>query len=166
MKTLEWKTMDKSGWGDGPWQNEPDKRQWMDEATGLPCLIVRNNSGSLCGYVGVSAGHPCFQQDYDAAYAVADFDAHGGLTFADHCMAHPEGEGHGICHVVEPEDNDDVWWLGFDCAHSGDYSPAHARYGKLYAPNIHERYRDFSYVESEVRRLAEQLARAADGGRE
>ena len=57
METIEYRTMDKSVWGPGPWQNEPDKRQWQDEATGLPCLIVRNSMGALCGYVGVSEGH-------------------------------------------------------------------------------------------------------------
>lgn len=59
MKAREWYDVyDKSGWGDGPWQKEPDKAQWLDEATRLPCLAVRNNvSGTLCGYVGVPPGH-------------------------------------------------------------------------------------------------------------
>lgn len=51
-------TMDKSTWGDGPWQHEPDKVQWTDEATGLPCLAVRNRFGAWCGYVGVDEDHP------------------------------------------------------------------------------------------------------------
>ncbi len=41
MEKIEYRTVDKTGWGEGPWQSEPDKRQWQDEATGLPCLIVR-----------------------------------------------------------------------------------------------------------------------------
>ena len=49
-----WVTIDKSSWGDGPWLAEPDKEQFADEATGLPCLIRRSpTSGALCGYVGV-----------------------------------------------------------------------------------------------------------------
>lgn len=60
METREYRTVDKSAWGPGPWQDEPDKRQWQDEATGLPCLIVRNPAGALCGYVGVSKEHPAF----------------------------------------------------------------------------------------------------------
>lgn len=36
METLEYRTKDKSTWGDGPWQQEPDKKQWQDAATGLP----------------------------------------------------------------------------------------------------------------------------------
>jgi hypothetical protein len=38
MDTIEYRTIDKSQWGPGPWQDEPDKKQWQDEATGLPCL--------------------------------------------------------------------------------------------------------------------------------
>lgn len=81
MKTQEWKTVDKSTWGNGPWQDEPDKRQWKDEATGLPCLIVRGPSGALCGYVGVAEGHSHFGKDYDNA----PVEVHGGLTFASKC---------------------------------------------------------------------------------
>jgi hypothetical protein len=42
MKTKQWNNCDKSYWGEGPWQHEPDKMQWTDDDTGLPCLIVRN----------------------------------------------------------------------------------------------------------------------------
>jgi len=57
MQTKDWTTVDRTGWGSGPWDGEPDKRQWQDEATGLPCLIVRTTLGHLCGYVGVPEGH-------------------------------------------------------------------------------------------------------------
>ena len=26
-------------WGEGPWNNEPDHAVWVDEATGLDCMI-------------------------------------------------------------------------------------------------------------------------------
>lgn len=48
----------KLAWGDGAWVDEPDKAQWQDETTGLPCLLVRNPGGALCGYVGVYPTHP------------------------------------------------------------------------------------------------------------
>jgi hypothetical protein len=57
--------VDKTGWGDGPWQSEPDKKQWQDEATGLPCMILRGPSGSWCGYVGVHPYHPAANLHYD-----------------------------------------------------------------------------------------------------
>ena len=58
MKTLEYNFVDKSTWGPGPWQDEPDKRQWLDQfirriqllsnitipSMSLPCLIVRHDS--------------------------------------------------------------------------------------------------------------------------
>ena len=199
MRTLEWRTKDKSAWGPGPWQEEPDKRQWQDEATGLPCLIVRNNGGALCGYVGVPKGHPDHGKDYDAV----DVDVHGGLTFADTCVKltpdaweksrarlegrrdeakeYPRGDaardiaewsgamgsyeawldkarGRYICHLPEPGEPDDVWWLGFDCAHLGDTTPAYDAQdsGRRFARDGY--YKNFCYVEAQVRSLAEQLA--------
>jgi hypothetical protein len=121
MQTMEERNVDKSAWGDGPWQNEPDKKQWVDEETGLPCLIVRNGHGALCGYVGVPNGHPWYGVSYDDVRVEGDEwpEVHGGLTFSDKCQ-----EGGKICHKVEPGEPDDVWWLGFDCAHSGDMWPA------------------------------------------
>ena len=65
METLEYRTVDKSSWGLGPWMNEPDKKQWQDAETGYPCLIVRNNGGALCGYVGVPESHPLYGVEYN-----------------------------------------------------------------------------------------------------
>ena len=162
MKEQEWNFVDKSEWEQGPWMDEPDKRQWLDPETGLPCLIHRGPSGALCGYVGVSKGHPWYEQDYDACRVPENEDGdtyvevHGGLTFASKCGPTKEN-GRGICHVVEQGEADDVWWLGFDCAHSGDLCPSRQRdRGWDYC----ESYKDFRYVELEVKRLAKQAASA------
>lgn len=65
MQAIEYRgIIDKSTWGDGPWQREPDKAQWQDEVTGLPCLAVRGPFGSWCGYVGVVPTHPAHGLDY------------------------------------------------------------------------------------------------------
>lgn len=150
MKTIEYRTVDKSPWPRGAWDMEPDKKQWQDEATGLPCLIVRNRGGALCGYVGVPEGHPLFEKDYGSA----DVRVHGGLTFADHCT---KDESQHICHKPDEGEPDNVWWLGFDCSHSGDVSPARERFwGGM--SSFGESYRDIHYVESECRDLARQLA--------
>ena len=61
---IEYRFTDKSGWEQGAWQDEPDKVQWIDEETGLDCLIVRNPGGALCGYVGVAEGHSLFEVSY------------------------------------------------------------------------------------------------------
>jgi hypothetical protein len=59
METREYRFIDKSEWDRGPWDNEPDKVQWQDAATGLPCIARRSEAmGSWCGYVGVAEGHP------------------------------------------------------------------------------------------------------------
>lgn len=147
MQTIEYRTFDKSSWGSGPWQDEPDKKQWQDEATGYPRLIVRNQMGALCGYVGVSKPHPNFSQGYEEPEVLV----HGGLTFADHCRD-TQSECEGVCHKVAQGEDDGVWWFGFDCLHGGDSSPPvcarHFDYGV---------YRDFAYVTAEVASLAIQL---------
>lgn len=103
--TREWKrqaTTYHKEWGEGEWQNEPDKVQWIDEATGLNCLAVRNWSGAWCGYVGVDEKHPLYAKDYGACVRGCEpdetgytacydhrpeglFSVHGGLTFSAFC---------------------------------------------------------------------------------
>src|SRR4051812_43956542 len=82
----------------GPWIDEPDKAQWIDDATGLDCLIVRNRTGALCGYVGVPPEHPwhgvsysgCTESCGERSYCDHSPDGrtrvHGGLTYADACQ--------------------------------------------------------------------------------
>lgn len=146
---------DLRAWGDGEWKNEPDKIQWVDEATGLDCLIHRHNrSGHLCGYVGVPEGHPAFEKDYETP----DVDVHGGLTYADFCQD-TACEDKGICHVPYEGRPHRVWWLGFDCAHSGDYSPISHRFeNESWYSRSHETYRNVEYVKAECAKLAAQLA--------
>lgn len=79
MKVMEESLVDKSEWGPGPWQSEPDKRQWQDETTGLPCLIVRGPVGALCGYVGVPPDHPAYGLAYDGTPAKEHRAYHAAL---------------------------------------------------------------------------------------
>ena len=153
METREYTFADRSKWAAGPWDLEPiDKRQWSDPATGLPCLIKRNDFGAWCGYVGVPEGHRCFGMEYDKADGEFAIDVHGGLTYADFCD--PRENEHGICHVAGPGEPDHVWWLGFDTAHAFDRVPGMGRYvGGL--PSM--AYRDITYVTSQVTSLAQQL---------
>lgn len=73
----EYTTIDKSEWSRGPWDDEPDKRQWFDESTGLWCLILRPvHTGNLCGYVAFPMTEPVQQVSQD------ELIVHGGLTFA------------------------------------------------------------------------------------
>jgi hypothetical protein len=162
----EWNFGKTEGLPDGPWKSEPDKVQWIDTATGLDCLIVRN--AALCGYVGVPPEHPwhgkgyseclngcgedsyCYEHSPDAAVRV-----HGGLTFADGCN---EAKPDHVCHVPAPGRPGDVWWFGFDCGHGGDLTPLSLKYEPLFGD---ETYKDIPYVRAEVEALAEQLAAVA-----
>lgn len=157
MQTLEYHTVDKSTWGAGPWQNEPDKMQFSDPVTGLPCLIVRNPGGALCGYVGVPTDHPYYGKKWSDVGA----NVHGGITFAAMCQ--PGAEDHAICHIPGPDESDQVWWLGFDCAHHMDFCPGYAaQYGalgiKCFAKYDGEEYRDINYVKGQIYSLAQQLS--------
>lgn len=145
IDTIEWRRdpSTRKRWGSGPWDGEPDKKQWPDPATGMDCLAVRNAMGSWCGYVGVPVGHPWHGKGKDG---VDVGGVHGGLTFADVC--HPsERPGYGICHEAAEE----VWWFGFDCEHYMDASPGLMSNGA---------YRTLAYVQHECAELARQLKEA------
>lgn len=156
--------VDKSTWERGPWDDEPDRIEFrVPECPALACLMVRGPMGSWCGYVGVPPGHPAHGQGYSDD-ATAGLEVHGGLTYAAPCQT-DSARGHCalICHVPEPGESDDVWWLGFDCGHSFDVSPAMMAMlrgirgtGGGLMPE--DRYRDLAYVRAEVEGLARQLA--------
>lgn len=163
----EWRFGHTAEYPQGPWSDEPDKAQWIDEATGLDCLIVRNGMGALCGYVGLPPEHPWHRKGYSECLKGSDCGedwcyehspdgavrVHGGLTFASSCS---EERVEGICHVPQPGRPHDVWWFGFDCAHAGDLTPASAKHGlRIYADDT---YRDVAYVKAECASLAQQLA--------
>jgi len=142
----------RSDWGPGPWQEEPDRVEF--KAYGFPCLMVRNAevTGSWCGYVALSPGHPYFEKPY----CDVDVNVHGGLTYADHCCG-------DICHVPKKGETDNVWWLGFDCAHAFDCSPrlyayTNAVFGKPPAFLGQGHYWTCQEVREEVESLAKQFS--------
>lgn len=150
-------------WGEGPWQDEPDKIEWR-HASGMPLLITRGGSGALCGYVGLPATHPYFARDYDRVH---EDSSHGGLTFSGTCGGH-------ICHEPAPSEPEEVWWLGFDCGHHNDVSPGlevYLRQARSRMPismfdglvGEYERlmgkaYRDVAHVRAHVEALAGELS--------
>jgi hypothetical protein len=141
--------VDRSKWNPGPWDGEPDR--WEGEHEGFPILAVRNNLGAWCGYAAMPPGHPWHSKN---VFRDLDVDVHGGLTYGNQCQG-------TICHVPKSGEPDDVFWLGFDCNHSGDISPEmEATMGHGYHEH-YARYRDLGYVQDECRRLAEQAKAAA-----
>lgn len=168
--TTETRYLIKDDWGPGPWQDEPDRAEWRDPATGLPCLAVRAmHTGAWCGYVAVPPGHPLHGKGYDDL----NLDVHGGPTYANACRG-------DICHVPAPGEPDDVWWIGFDCGHAFDLVPSLAATLRSLRPRIiaapdveaafeHLRdlssplrdvYRTLDYVKGECADLARQLKEA------
>jgi hypothetical protein len=149
--------VDRTRYAAGPWDHEPDRVEFREH--GFPCIVLRHESlGHLCGYVGVPKGHPAYGHGYETDYerdADGDWDfskpiphplsnvsVHGGITYADRC--------HGrVCHVPQPGESDDVWWLGFDAAHHMDSNPVYRFTGI---------YRTVDYMRAECALLAEQLA--------
>lgn len=53
---------DRSKWGPGPWDGEPDRLDFTHK--GRACLLLRGPMGSWCGYASVEKGHPFYGRDY------------------------------------------------------------------------------------------------------
>lgn len=123
-------TMDRTDWGSGPWDAEPDQVEWRDPVTNLVCLLRRNFTGAWCGYVGLPSDHPLHNQ---SAFDLPPITVHGGVTYAG------------------PVGARDLWFIGFDCVHSGDNAPnQNFQFGT---------YRDIAYVTAETVNLAMQAKR-------
>lgn len=124
------------GWKPGPWDNEPDLEEWVDEATGLRCMAQRNpNDGFWCGYVVVAPNHPLYGHDsvWTAPEALHDAAHYGGVTW------------------MAPSDRNSQWLIGFNCGHKFDDFPTRRRgYG---AP-----YRNLPYVRRRLAALAAAVA--------
>ena len=151
--------VDRSRFGKGPWDNEPEDRiEWRSEK-GTPLLMVRAPLGHWCGYVGVDKSHPFHGIHYNDMH----FDCHGGLTYTEECQG-------PVCHVAKEGESDDVWWIGFDCAHAGDVSPGLSAPPMPYSltsrrdfSSIHDgTYRDKDYVKEQVEHLCKQIEEAAN----
>jgi hypothetical protein len=147
--------------GTGPWNDEPDKAQWIDQESGFDCLAVRGHlSGAWCGYVGVPPGHPWYGWDYrqlDPSPFV-----HGGVNYSAPCQE-PGEDGYGVCHVPQEGRPTDVWWFGFHCSFANDLAPteAHNLGLAMGEPDLAEQmnmvYRTFDFVVAETTFLAAQL---------
>lgn len=154
-----------------PWLKEPDRIEF--QYRGYRCLILRNKdiTGALCGYVAVPKGHPFYEETWqrDGDKKVYDLNVHGGITYAEYHQP--------IRH--QNEGDDDLWWLGFDCAHYGDLMPEQNKrimvgfealkkefpekefleLKELLIPPCHATYKTVDFVKKEIRSLVRQLAK-------
>lgn len=113
---------------------------------GYPCVIVRVYLGHLCGYVGLPEGHPYYGMKYGQIGAQeGDPRVHGGVTYTE---------------WINPStgDEDGFWWVGFDCAHAGDYSPGWITSDDEFLTAHEWTVND---VEEEIRSFAKQLKEVA-----
>ena len=164
----------KAKWAPGPWHDEPDELRWKDEATGLPCIILRGPGGSLCGYVGVSKRHHFYKRSYDDKAEVPfllainllnisgyDCDVYrqvavdGTLSIESLISVHGGLTYGGGTLTDKPRG---YWWLGFDCGHAGDLMPyLNALRDGAHLQISDEIYRDIDYVKNECAKLAWQF---------
>lgn len=168
--------------GDGPWNREADKIAWIDAETGLGCIMLRRENGTISGYVGVPIQHPFFGFEADAVPAEISNIVHGGLTYGKACEVNrfdrmawgePRRERYTVCHVTrtrlvqeyrtvqttDDEFHEDLWWLGFDTSHPGDLIPkgrGERRKGDV--------YRDQAFVYTNCIALARKLHAIASAG--
>jgi hypothetical protein len=118
------------------------------EHKGIQWVTMHNTSGYRCGYVRVPAGHPWHGHGREDSRA----DVHGGITFAEPDVP------------CDAPGEDNAWWLGFDCAHSGDApdpSLPMSISSMRFIFRIPGEIRTQEYVEEQCRDLAEQVVAAA-----
>jgi hypothetical protein len=163
--------------GDGPWSDEADKVSWVDEETGLGCIMLRQTDGTMSGYVGVGPTHPLFGFEADAVPVGVSGTVHGGVTYGRACevnrferRAHgkPRQERYTVCHTTfvriiqeyrtvrttgNEFDHEDLWWFGFDTSHPGDLVPK-GRYGDRHDGDV---YRDQGFIYENCIALARKL---------
>lgn len=136
--------VDRTGWPSGPWDDEPDQLEWQlaDPPYWLG-LILRNDHGALCGYVGIPPEHPFHGRHWHGDDPIGSLHVHGGVTFTGPYAKDAR-----------------VWWLvGFDCGHVFDDSPMMMLLAAQVGRRLtHGHYRTVEYVRAEVESLATQLA--------
>jgi hypothetical protein len=114
------------------WDDESDTKNW--ECCGYKCHITRMEwIGTLNGYVGITEAHPLYHKNYDEIDRI--LNVHGGVTF---------------CGVPRTAPDRNLWYIGFDTAHLGDFLPKQHNF----PDNI---YRDMEYVTEETELLARQI---------
>lgn len=94
------------------------------------CIVLFMPLGFRCGYVAIPKDSPFYEVDYHKINIVC----HGGLTFSDYDLSLPQNQ-------------DDTWWIGFDCAHYRDMIDLTA--GDAYFKDDAE-WKTYSYLVSTV----------------
>jgi hypothetical protein len=137
-------------------------RGWLIESDfdygGYRCIVVGQDLGFRCGYVGLPKGHKFYGSDYDKL----ELNVHSGITYSD-------GGTDSDYPVIS-----DLWWLGFDCGHCCDgidvqlvrqLAPKQFIQSRLYSIDQTLQVRTKEYVESQLRSMVEQIIALTNGGK-
>jgi hypothetical protein len=135
MSRATWRDRNRTFCKPGPWDNEPDKVQWIDKDTGLMCLIKRAPEGHLCGYVAITNTN-CLWGSFVKSNERPGV-VYGGISYS------------GVLKDPLIVPSEDSWWFGFQCANLGDLQPS--------VKESWGYYRDLSFATDECTRLAKFL---------
>jgi hypothetical protein len=155
---------DKIKWfGYGEWVEEPDKISFTYKA--YDCVVLRTCLREPCEIEAIFGGHlngyvkiPENNSNYAKEYYDIHVDCHYGLTFSAF-------------------DEEGDFWIGFDCAHSGDYVPSIELFKKRNQEMIesrkhmpipdgykhhwlfHPTYKNVQYCTNECKNIVDQLVK-------
>lgn len=120
-----------------PWLTEPNRVEF--QYRGYQCLIRRNPSlKTLCGYVAIPKDSKFYNVNDDDAICDS-LQVWGGITFAG--------------KISKTDAN---FYLGFDCAHWGDYVPGMEDLVQFTVDDSKD-YKDIAFVKNELRKLVKQI---------
>lgn len=132
------------------------------EYKGYDCIVLFMPMCHRCGYVGIPIGHKYYKMNYNDI----DIECHGGLTYSrDYLIG---------------QNDENKWWIGFDCAHYGDehdwrtareywkdnpkqleyINQEEEFYEEFYKSldDVHHSLCTLNYVEDECQHIVDQLA--------
>ncbi|MFB5619504.1 MAG: hypothetical protein ACE5RC_00025 [Nitrosopumilus sp.] len=124
--------------GKGEWLDEPDQLEFTYNE--FNCYIKRPFSGNLCGYVEIPEDNIFYNRECFKCYELYEkVSVHGGITFSD--------------FIFDEERQKKIFFVGFDCAHLGDYVPLVEKY-KIQNLN-HKKFRNeiFKNVTKKLEKL-------------
>ena len=114
---------------------------------GYPCVVMFQPMGFRTGYVGVPKDSILYGRNSTVLNTI--LECHGGVTYTERRLF--------------GQDDEDTWWIGFDCGHAWDGYDADMTW-KYFRKDISDMKRLYDgeartkeYVENECRSLVEQI---------
>jgi hypothetical protein len=139
-------------WGNGEWVEEPDSAVFNYKNYQCKCVrimalegIGEYFGGHWCGYICIPKDHAWYGKERDGI----DCNIHGGITYS--------------------EEEEDGFWIGFDCAHAYDMSPSinmimqkrNIPGEKVIISFLNPTYKNLNYVIQECKKLVDQAIEAS-----